>query len=51
MNTRDNEGHFDLYETEEYDPLDDVHREQGFTDLFWTFSLPTIEDVAIQAIA
>ena len=49
MNTRDNTGHYDLYEVEEYDPLDDIHREQGFIDLFWTYPLPTIEDIARQA--
>lgn len=50
MNTRNNEDHFDLYETEEYDPLDNKYREQGFVDLFWTYSLPTVEDVARQAL-
>ena len=33
-----NEGHYGLYEQDEYDPLDDPHREQLFVDSFWDFS-------------
>jgi hypothetical protein len=37
---------YDLYEIEEFDPLHDVFREQGFNDAFWDFSVPTIGDHA-----
>ena len=43
------ENHFDLYENDEYDPLDDPGREQLFNDKFWTFPEATIEDLARQA--
>lgn len=45
MDTRDNTGHYDLYEVEGYDPLDDIHREQGFRDEFWMFSDTTLQDL------
>ena len=44
-----NEGHYKLYEEEEFDPLNDLNREQLFNDQFWSYSDPTIEDIAKQA--
>lgn len=36
--------HYDLYEVDEFDPLDDLGREQGFVDPFWTLAETTIQD-------
>ena len=41
-----NNGHYGLYEEEEFDPLDDMNREQLFNDHFWSYSEPTIGDYA-----
>lgn len=40
----------ELYENEQYDPLKQINREQGFYDPFWSFSDNNIEDWANLAL-